>query len=260
MGDDPAAWAERFAAWLGTPGRAGVLTDFDGTLAPIVDHPDAARPLPGVVETLTRLAARYRTVAVVSGRPAAYLLDRLNGVEGVVLCGLYGLERVTDGAITVPPEAAQWRSVIDQVATAAELQAPPGVYVERKGLSVGLHVRNAPQRAEWIAAWAKRQAAERGLLVGAGKMAVELLPPVHADKGTVVADLATGLDAVCFLGDDLGDMAAFDALSKLADSGVHTLAVAAASDETPAELLHRADLVVNGPEGALALLQLLADG
>src|SRR3954469_18159782 len=74
------------------PDGAGIVTDFDGTLAPIVLDPAAARALPGVGPLLGRLAARYSRVGVVSGRPAAFLLDRLGPVEGLRLVGLYGLE------------------------------------------------------------------------------------------------------------------------------------------------------------------------
>ena len=84
---------DRLAPWRSAPGSAGVLTDFDGTLAPIVDDPEAARPLDGVAPVLARLGLRYRVVAVVSGRPVAYLLDRLGSPKGVTLVGLYGLEK-----------------------------------------------------------------------------------------------------------------------------------------------------------------------
>ena len=72
-----APWGDRLSAWLAHPGRAGILTDFDGTLAPIVADPAAAVALPGVSDALVALAARYARVAVISGRPVAYLLDRL---------------------------------------------------------------------------------------------------------------------------------------------------------------------------------------
>jgi trehalose 6-phosphate phosphatase len=52
---------------------AALCLDFDGTLSPIVDDPNQARPLPGIVELLSPLAARFTAVAVVSGRPATYL-------------------------------------------------------------------------------------------------------------------------------------------------------------------------------------------
>ena len=74
----------------------------------------------------------------------------------------------------------------------------------------------------------------------------------------MVEELGAGLDAVCFAGDDVGDLAAFDALDRLAGRGVCVLRVGVRSTEAPDELLARADLVVNGPEGAVALLERLA--
>jgi trehalose 6-phosphate phosphatase len=247
----------QLAPWRDDPETSGVLTDFDGTLSAIVDDPEAAVALQGATETLTRLAGRYRTVAVISGRPVAYLMDRLAlpPGAGVALIGLYGLETATGQAVTTLPEARPWRDVVAQVADAAEAEAPPGVYVERKGLTVGLHVRRAPQWADWVEAWAAEQARSRGLVVHAGKMSRELVPPVETDKGVVVARLARGLEAVCFLGDDLGDLPAFAALDRLAATGVHTLKVAVRSQECPPALLATADIVVEGPAGALALLQ-----
>jgi trehalose 6-phosphate phosphatase len=253
----PAA-ADRLAPWVDQPQRAGVLVDYDGTIAPIVDDPDTAIPFPGAVDTLTRLAARYQVVAVISGRPVAFLSEQLDSPPGLILVGLYGLERVRDGATETHPEADRWRSVVDRVAAAAEAQAPAGVNVERKGLAVTLHVRTAPQEGSWIETWAAKAAAATGLSAMAGRKSVELRPPVDADKGTVVTELATDLGAACFLGDDRGDLPAFEALRRLAERGVHTLAVAVGSDESPPELLEAADVVVLGPPGALALLNRLA--
>jgi trehalose 6-phosphate phosphatase len=88
-------------------------------------------------------------------------------------------------------------------------------------------------------------------------MSFELHPPIAADKGTAVRDLADGLAAVCFLGDDLGDLPAFAELQRLADEGVATVRVAVRSDEAPEELLDAADVVVDGPEGARDLLRQL---
>ncbi len=246
---------ERLGPWLKTPGSAGVLTDFDGTLSAIVDDPESARPLPGAADALGRLVRRYRLVAVVSGRPVAYLLAQLAPPPALVLVGLYGLEKGESGVVHALPEADQWRGRVAEVAAAAEMEAPPGVHVERKGLTVVLHVRRAPQHGQWIEAWAAEQARRTGLVAHRAKMSVELMPPVRTDKGSVVARLAGGLEAVCYLGDDVGDLPAFAALARLASEGVATLRVAVRSDEAPAELLAQADVVVDGPEGALRFLQ-----
>ena len=77
-------------ATLGVCATAGVFTDFDGTLAPIVRHPAVAKWARDVAELLDGLAQRYGVVAVVSGRPVAFLAALLPA--SVVLSGLYGLE------------------------------------------------------------------------------------------------------------------------------------------------------------------------
>jgi trehalose 6-phosphate phosphatase len=81
---------------------------------------------------------------------------------------------------------------------------------------------------------------------------------VSTDKGLVVAALAEGLDAACYVGDDVGDLPAFAALADLRNQGVATLAVAVRSGEEPPELVEQADLVVDGAEGAMAFLRRLA--
>jgi trehalose 6-phosphate phosphatase len=250
--------AARLAGWLRHPQRSGVLTDFDGTVAPIVDDPASARPLPGTADVLARLAGRYRLVAIISGRPVAYLLDELGQIPGLVLAGLYGLELARDGVVDTLAGTDSWRAVVAAATGAATAEAPPGVRVEGKGLSVALHYRNAPEMAGWVERWAEEAARRCGLVAHTGKMSVELRPPVTTDKGTVVTSLAAGLDRVCFLGDDRGDLPAFAALAALSQAGVETLAVALDRDETPSELLAAADLIVDGPEGAQAVLAALA--
>lgn len=247
----------RLAPWLSAPATAGVLCDFDGTLSPIVPDPDLAAALPGTAERLATLARRYRKVAVISGRPVAFLAEQLGPLPGVVLAGLYGLETDDGGTIRVAPEAGQWRQAVQDVAAAAEAEAPAGVYVERKGLAVALHARRAPAHAAWIERWAAEQSRRWGLRLQSAKLAVELLPPVPADKGRVVTELAAGLSAVCYLGDDLGDLPAFAALRRLSVQSVATLSVAVRSAESPPELVDQADVVVDGPEGALAWLDQL---
>ena len=247
----PAA-AEPLAELRADPARAGILLDFDGTLAHIVDDPDAARPVAGAVDVLTDLAARYGLVAVLSGRPVLFLEQHLP--PSLVLSGLYGLEVVRDGRHHDHPLAGSWREVIDDVAMLARARGPAGMRVEPKGLSITLHYRTRPDLADEVLAWARAQAARSGLVARPAKMSVELHPPIEADKGTAVDQLAGDLRAVLFIGDDVGDLPAFDALGRLAGSGVSVLRVAVDSAECPPELRDAADLVVDGPDGALELL------
>jgi trehalose 6-phosphate phosphatase len=235
-----------------TPSRAGILTDFDGTVSPIVDEPSAARPLDGVAEMLDRLALRYALVAVISGRPVEYLQPFFS--PALVLSGLYGLEVIRKGKRLDHPTAGAWREVIDDVATVAKVSGPPGMRVEHKGISITLHFREHPEIEADVIAFATRQAARSGLSARPARMSIELHPPIAADKGTAVRELASGLEALCFIGDDLGDLPGFEALDGLAAEGVATVRVAVRSDEAPAELLDLADVVVDGPEGAHALL------
>jgi trehalose 6-phosphate phosphatase len=244
-----------FAALLAEPAKAAIVVDFDGTLAPIVDDPAAAAPLPGAVEALYTLTERFAFVGVVSGRPVAFLRARLG--NGLWLSGLYGLESFVDGALVELPGVAPWRAAVaDAVARARD---EFGDAVEAKGLSLTLHFRTRPERRLAMQAWAAEEGVRSGLVVRPAKASLEVHPPLPVDKGTVVERAAAGLRAVCFLGDDVGDLPAFDALDRLASSGVDVVRVAIATDETPPELLERADAVVEGPEGALALLQRLGE-
>ncbi|MBW3615488.1 MAG: trehalose-phosphatase [Actinobacteria bacterium] len=251
-------------AFTSAPARAAVITDFDGTLAPIVDDPAAADAFPGVVDALHRVVERFGRVAVVSGRPVQFLRQRLDldqrGPSRLVVSGLYGLERLDGDRHSVHPEALAWQPAVDETAARAEAAAPAGVGVERKGLSVTLHVRRAPEMAGWARSWAEAAAGATGLALHPGRMSWELRPPVAVDKGTVVSGLIEDMHAACFLGDDVGDLSAFDALDRMAArSGAVVVRVGVRSSEAPPELIERADVLVDGPAGSLAFLRQLLD-
>ena len=191
-----------------------------------------------------------------SGRPTDFL--RTVVPAEVALSGLYGLEVVRGGVRTDHPGAGAWREAVADVARSSADRGPEGMDVEPKGRSLTLHYRRHPEAAEAVAAWAREQAARSGLVMRPAKMSVELHPPIQADKGTALEALVDGLGAVCFVGDDVGDLPAFDALDRLAARGVHAVRVGVDSDEVPARLLERADVVLNGPAGVVAFLRSLA--
>lgn len=245
---------ELFGPFRADPRGSGVFTDFDGTLASIVDDPAAARPLPGAGDVLGDLAACYGRVGVISGRPASFLGEHLGG-RGLFLSGLYGLEFVDDdGEVRAIEEAEPWRAVIEEVVAAADRAGLP---VERKGLAVTVHFRTDRSRETQVRQWVEEQAAATDLAVHPARMSYELRPPMKLDKGTVLADAAQGRTKVCFLGDDRGDLSAFDALDRMAADGATVVKVAVESPEAPEELLERADVTVDGPEGSLSLLSAL---
>lgn len=264
----PVDWPESFTRG---PGRVALITDFDGTLSPIVVDPAAARPLPESLRVLYALAERLALVGVVSGRPLSFLADRLgvgrhpsghpSAPPALRLAGLYGLEQLgEDGVVRSSPEAERWRPVLDQLAEEARAGGPKGLVVEHKGLAVTLHWRQvAREGPRWATGFLEERVRPTGLLAVEGKQSVELLPPAVGDKGTVVRAWAEGCDAVAFLGDDRGDLPAFAALDELSRGGTAVRKVAVGGRDASEDLTRAADLVVDGPEGVLALLSGLRD-
>lgn len=237
-------------------GAAAVLTDFDGTLSAIVDDPAAAVPAPGAVDVLLALVERAAVVGVVSGRPVEVLARHLPDPR-IHLSGLYGLERRVQGQVVALPETRRWVDPVASAGTELEARAPAGAVVERKRLSLTVHYRRCPEAAVEVRALAHEVAAAHGLAARPARMSVEMHPPETPDKGAVVEDLAEGCDAACFLGDDVGDLAAFDALDRLRDKGMDTVKVGVESEESAPELLARADERVVGPDGAITWLRSL---
>lgn len=243
-------------ALRGRLGDAAVLTDFDGTLSPIVADPAAAAPGPGALAVLSDLVPAARVVGVISGRPVAFLAERLPD-ERLHLAGLYGFERRIGGVTSRVPDAERWAAPV--AAAVADLTAavPAGVIVEAKDLSLTVHHRTAPEAASTVEALAGEVAGRHGLTVRPARASFELHPPVAPDKGMVVEEMARGCTAVCFLGDDVGDLTAFAALDRLSAEGLATVKVAVATAESVPEVLAAADEVVDGTEGAIAWLESL---
>jgi trehalose 6-phosphate phosphatase len=254
-GDPVAAAAARLA---GRPERVAICLDFDGTIAPIVDDPAAARPLPGVVDLLGPLADGYAAVALVSGRPATYLASHA-AAPGVRYLGMYGLEEIVEGRVQVDPRLESARPAV--AAAARDLAADPavrdsGAHLEDKRYAVAVHTRRVADPARWagpIGEAAARIAAGHDLEVVPGRLVWELRPQVHSDKGDAVRRVvaSSGARALLVAGDDLGDLPAFAVAGELGGG----LRVAVRSAEAPAELLAAADLVVDGPEGVRDLLE-----
>lgn len=248
--------SDAFRAALGRPDDVGLLVDFDGTLAPIVDDPAMARPLPGAMTHLDAVAGRLGRVAVVSGRPLDFLARHVS--PGIDLAGLYGLERRIGGDRHDHEPGGCWREVVADVGAHADAAGPVGMRVETKDLSITLHYREQPDLADAVAAWAHDEAARSGLDARPARRSWELHPPIPVDKGTALIDLADGLDAVCFIGDDHGDLDAFVALDRLETDGVTALRVAVTNDEPDAELVAAADVVLDSPTEVEALLAEIA--
>lgn len=235
------------------PQRVAVLVDYDGTLAPVVERPEDALPHPDALPTLEALVDVVGLVAVVSGRPVAFLRDHVV-VPGVVLVGQYGLERREGSEIVLDPRVGPYLDAIAAARLEAETRWPE-LFVERKGdVAFSVHWRTRPDRA--VRDEVRALASRHGLGAHDGRMACEVRPPIDVDKGAATATLIEGYEGALFAGDDRGDLSAFAALA-----GVEVpVRVGVRSDEAPPELESAVDLMVDGPDGAIALLNELAEG
>jgi trehalose 6-phosphate phosphatase len=246
------------AALAADPAHTALLLDFDGSLSPIVPHPEDAMPLPGTGELLDAIAAHLQLVAIVTGRPVGYL-RRVLPTRQVALIGQYGLEWAHNGRVVVDERALPY---VDAIAAAADeaQRRWPDLYIERKGdVAVTVHWRNAPDAGDRVVGDIDALAQRWGLAVHASRKARELRPPIGVDKGTAVEQLVSGATTAAFAGDDSGDLPAFAALDRLRTSGVlrHAIRIAVRSPEAPEEVLRAGDLVVDGPEGLRAFLDRL---
>ena len=241
------------------PHRVLLAMDYDGTLAPVVSRPEQAVPADGALAVLTALADQGFQVALVTGRPAQAVLDLggFAGVRGLRVEGQYGAERWADGRLWAPEPTPG----IDVLR--AELPAllrAEGAELEDKGLSLVVHTRNAPDplgAQDRLAGPLRRRARQVGLELHRGRLVLELRPPGF-DKRLTLLRLAEGAAAVFFAGDDVGDIPAFDALDQLRSRAVPCVSVFSDSAEGPAQLRDRADVVVDGPAGVVALLDQLS--
>jgi trehalose 6-phosphate phosphatase len=243
---------------------AGVLTDFDGTLSPIVHDPFMAGLVDGAGGALDALSRRLAVVAVITGRMP---LDarRLVGVPGVLIAGNHGTEWLEPGA-SEPIPAAGAGAVRDSLDEAlARVPALPGVVTDHKGVSASVHYRQAPDpeaaRAEILAALGDLE--PLGLRVGHGRMIVELRAPDLGDKGTAARRIVEryGLRGAVVMGDDTTDLDMFAAVAALRTAGhlrATIVAVGGADHEVPAEVTAAADVVLDTPAEAAELLARLA--
>ena len=92
-----------------------LLSDFDGTLTPIVERPELAVVAPEVRQTLVELTGHQKFIlGVVSGRSLHDLEDKV-GIPGMIYAGNHGLELSGPGLEFVHPEADAMRQIQTEV-------------------------------------------------------------------------------------------------------------------------------------------------
>jgi len=253
---DPGTLALLRAALSHEP--AGLLTDLDGTLAPIVRDPAAVALADGARDVLGTLAEKLAVVGVITGRAAADA-RRIAGVPGLLVIGNHGLEWLEPGsaqprlAVALAPIEALLRSAL------AALPAEPGIAVDTKGLSATVHYRNAPRRAlarrRILAALAQLP---DGLELREGRLSVELRAAGAGDKGTALRQVVARyrLGGLVVAGDDTTDLDMFRAAAELRAAGRVEAAIVAVggSGEVPGAVVEAADRLVASPQELVRLL------
>ena len=262
--------ARRLDAYAAAAGRCTVGLDFDGVLSPIVDDPDEARIHPDAPVVLVDLAEVVRAIAVITGRPArqALALGDLDAVGAEIgergkelfVFGQYGNERwsSTQRRVVSPRPPAGLSTFERELPALLRRFDAADAHVEEKGLAVAVHTRRLaePQAARDRLMEPMRELAERHhLVLEPGRNVIEVRSS-GMSKGHAVRTFVEEQDAggMMFVGDDLGDLDAFEAVGELREQGLPTLLVCSLSEEENA-LAEHADVLVKGPDGVLELLR-----
>ncbi|MGN6663458.1 MAG: trehalose-phosphatase [Solirubrobacterales bacterium] len=263
-----AGWAAALGPLREEPDRSAVLTDVDGTLAPIVERAEEAAVPAAAREALATLSERYALVGCISGRQATEA-RRLVGLDSLAYAGNHGLELLLPGdeePRADPSIAGREREAADFLAALdAERLEAAGLRREDKGPIQALHWRGSTDEAaaENRARELAIEAGKAGLEPRWGRKVLELRPAGGGGKDGAVASLLAGerLDRAAYAGDDRTDLDAFRRLRDLREEGRLGTAVCVGvlSAEAPAELAEESDLVVTGLDGWLEILRWLAE-
>jgi trehalose 6-phosphate phosphatase len=234
--------------------RLLVALDFDGTLAPEVDDPEAARALPEARAAVLRLIAMPNTrVALVSGRALESLIQVSNLPDSVLLVGSHGIElRLDSPDDHVGLNTAEVKrvgvlgKVLGEVADSIDQ-----VWLEPKPAGFALHTRLATERNSRIAhlvALSETAAELDDLTVRRGKNVLEFSVR-STTKGEALEHLReyTNASAVFYAGDDVTDEDAFAAL------GADDVGLKSGEGST------QANFRVHGPIDVARAIDLLAD-
>ena len=246
--------------------------DFDGTLSPIVEDPENAHIHDDAPAILVDLARHVRAIAVVTGRPARQVLA-LGGLDEVgdalgeagrelFVFGQYGNERWSshNRRVISPRPPHGLASFLRELPRVLRREDAGDAFVEEKGLAVAVHTR---RMADPGAAFQRllpvltELARRHELVVEPGRNVIEVRSP-GMNKGAAVDTLVEEQEAgaFVFVGDDLGDVDAFQAVLAHRKDGLPTLLVCSGSEEEGA-LVELADAVVAGPDGVLGFLRTL---
>jgi trehalose 6-phosphate phosphatase len=237
------AWLESSVAQL-PPSDVILVTDFDGTLAEIVQDPAAAKARPDSLEALQDLIGHLADVIVLSSRPPAQL-EQLVPLSGVRLIG--------DSGLAIPRRTQKVALEKFNAEAAKVLEQIPGAWLEVKPASTAIHFRNTNMTGDQMLTLLNPLLEGLPLEAALGRRVVEVHAR-NAGKGSAFRALLPSEDpggVVCF-GDDENDRSLFEAVSSLE---IPHMCVGVWSPEAPRDLFDNCDLVVPGPAGAARVLR-----
>ncbi len=264
-----AAGGRALQAILTSPSETLIATDFDGTLAPIVDDPAQAYADPRAVAALGRLGQHIGAVVVITGRSARTAVKlggfrEIAGLRSMIVLGQYGVERwnAVDDEYLLPPVPTQVSAVAEKLPEILDSLELAGARIEDKGRAIAVHTRLLPDPEEALVKLEgplRELATRHGLVLEPGKKVWEIRAP-GMDKGVALRSIVDEIGArqVIFAGDDLGDLSAFRAVRDLSSAGVVGFLVCSASTEEDA-LTELSDVILDGPTGLATWLNELAD-
>jgi len=217
-----------------------IALDYDGTLSPIVPHPERARTAAGIARPLCMLD-ELATVAIVTGRRISDIRQRLQ-FSPRFLIGNHGLEGLPDQDGLPEGARLQCRAWLDQLGTAPAMESVlPGILVEDKSLSISIHYRLARDRKQARDVIAKRlESLSPAPRVIGGHYVVNLLPAEAPDKGAALKHLLklSGCRNTLYVGDDEADETVF----RKAPPDWLTVRVGYRPDSAAAYFLHQSEV------------------
>lgn len=240
--------------------RLGLLTDLDGTLSPIVPIPDNAKVTPENLRLLKALANQLPLVAVLSGRSAPDIYQRV-GLGNLVYIGNHGLEMWDGSAAVTRPEADAFRAALERVIQQLQPHLISGMILDDKGASISLHYRQAGEfDADTFRMLVQTIATQNQVAMFEGRKVFEFRPPIAINKGSILEQLVAEnqLDSAIFIGDDTTDADALRMARHLRQSNrCYAVGLGVEADETPDVVLETADLLVQGVSGVESFLDWL---
>jgi len=237
------AWKESPVARI-QPAEVLLVTDFDGTLADIVQDPAGARAQPEALAAIHELVRLLADVVVLSSRPPAQL-ESLVPLSGVRLIG--------DSGLALPRHAL--KEALDRFNADASkiLERIPGAWLEVKPASTAIHFRNTDMTGDQMLALLQPLLDGARLAGSLGRKVIQVHAPKEGNSTALAALIPSDAPGgvICF-GDDENDRSMFEYICNL---DIPHTCVGVWSPEAPLGLFDRCDMVVPGPSGAVAVLE-----